>query len=194
VDILAAEAVIAEDDVQDARDRVHIRRLVLNNTQPQINMANQNTASFIIPQPWDKSSPAFDNKTASSLSRFFCHIKQIHTGAKIVDDDEKKALATNYIQEDDTRMEWEGLEEKEDTQTGSLSRLRAICETHDGLGKGDVGKVKRFSLAFSNEAKKLVSEPAIITNRELVEMLVGTLEDEASTMINQGELCTQHRM
>lgn len=152
-------------------------------------------ANFKIPVPWDRNSPHFDGKSASSLKRFIRHCKMIIEQAGITDNDLQKNRISDYINDDDVREQLENLPahatgtldewiaemeelypEIQDFGVGSLEKLRKICAANQGLERSQQGEVKRYGASFLNEANKLTKAPALASNRELVEMYLGAFE------------------
>ena len=166
-------------------------------------MANVGVANFRIPNPWDKSSPSFDGETASSLRKFIRNLRTIFTQGGIATDAAKKAKTLEYLQEDDVIEQWERLPtytsgtfdewvaeiegffpELEDAKVGSLKKMRRICSEHQDVPVNDLGAVRRFSIAFVNEADKLLMPPAALDNGQLVDMYLDCLEESFANNIN----------
>jgi hypothetical protein len=166
-------------------------------------MANVGVANFRIPNPWDKSSPSFDGETASSLRKFIRNLRNIFTQGGIATDAAKKAKTLEYLQEDDVIEQWERLPtytsgtfdewvaeiegffpELEDAKVGSLKKMRRICSEHQDVPVNDLGAVRRFSIAFVNEADKLLMPPAALDNGQLVDMYLDCLEESFANNIN----------
>ena len=164
-------------------------------------------AAFKVPWGWDRNAPRFDGKTADNLQRFLRFCKTIVSEAKITDADEQRRTLLDYIEEQDIREQFKLLPsyqggtfeewcaeietlypEIEDREIGSLEKLFKICETAKGITQQDLGAVRRFSMAFSNEAEKLLRPPASITNKVLVEKILDSLEpnfaNSVETMMN----------
>ncbi|KAJ7754893.1 hypothetical protein B0H16DRAFT_1458919 [Mycena metata] len=152
-------------------------------------------AGFKIPSPWDRNSPHFDGKSASSLKKFLRHCKTIvEDGGVKVDDQKSKFL--EYLDDDDIRDQWESFEsfkpasslenwideikstfpELQDDEVGSLSKLTRLIREHKGMERSEYGKIKRFNTAYLVEAKKLRQEPTVLPDNALVEMYLETLE------------------
>ena len=162
------------------------------NPVPPVKMANNH---FKIPSPWDKNCPSFDGKSASSLQRFIRHCKMIIDQGGITDVKEQKVKFTDYVHDDDIREQWETLDHYKsgtldewvtsiealypeilDITSGSLEKLLRICGDNAGLERHQEGEVKRFSVAFLNEATKLMKAPAVLTDKELINMYLKCFE------------------
>jgi hypothetical protein len=162
---------------------------------PKLTMAT--SGGFKKPYPWERNSPSFDGKTASSLKRFLRHCKAIVKEANITDVVEQKTALLDYINDDHIREQFEKLStytsatfeewckdieslypEIEDMGTGSLENLIKICTDarKNALTQHDLGAIRRFNVSFSNEAEKLLRPPASVTNKMLVELILDTFE------------------
>lgn len=159
-------------------------------------------AGFRVPNPWDNNSPKFDGKTASSLKRFLRHCASIVDQGQITDIDDQKAKLLDYVHDDDVRDQFEKLDtyqtgtfeewckeieklypEIEDMGIGSLEKLSKICLKAKGLAQNDLGAIRRFSVSFTSEAEKLLKPPASVTNKILVDAILGVLEKGFSTSV-----------
>ena len=177
-----------------------INTVPVNPTQPT--MATH-VASFKIPVPWDRSSPKFDGKTASSLKRFLRNVKTINDQGGIVDDKDKKEKTLEYLENDDILEQWMRLDayktgtfakwleeieelfpELEDAKVGSLNKMNKLCADNQDVSVSDLGAVRRFSIAFANEAEKLLQPPASLGNGQLVDMYLDCLEETFASNIN----------
>ncbi len=169
-------------------------------------------SAFKIPTPW-RDRPTFDGKTAGSLKRFIRNIRIVIEQGKITDVKVQKSTICSYLEDEDIREQWmtlpkfesgtldEWLKEIEElypelktVEIGSLRKLRTICKKHEGLTLEDRGAVLRFNLSFLTEANKLMVEPALITNLQLVEMYLDVLDEDVSdqvrTMMHQMKFWT----
>jgi hypothetical protein len=185
----------------------------INSTIPIVVSTTTMTSqvNFKKPAPWDKNSPSFDGKTASSLKRFIRHCNTIVNSAGITDVVEQKTVLLDYIHDDFVRQQFEKLAtytvgtfeewckdierlypEIEDMGAGSLDVLTKICtDARKGLTQNNLGAVRRFGVSFSNEAEKLLRPPATVTNKMLVSMILNTLE---RTFANNVETMMNHKL
>jgi hypothetical protein len=165
-------------------------------------------ANFRIPVPWDNNSPTFDGQSTSALRRFLRHMGTIITVGGITDETEKKEKSLEYISNQDVVEQWERLPsyttgsyedwvkeieelflELEDAKVGSRENLDKICEEYQDISVMEPGLVRRFSLAFTNEAEKLKKAPAAIENGQLVDMYLDCLEDSFMSNIRTLSTC-----
>lgn len=179
----------------------------INPINPATSVKSKMASTFKIPWGWERNAPRFDGKTADNLQRFLRFCKTIITEGQITDADEQRRTLLDYIVEQDIREQFKLLPsyesgtfeewcdeietlypEIEDREIGSLEKLFKICETTKGITQQDLGAIRRFSMAFSNEAEKLLRPPASITNKVLVEKILETLEpnfaNSVETMMN----------
>jgi hypothetical protein len=59
--------------------------------------------------------------------------------------------------------------EIEDMASGSLSKPKEICHENRPISRSELGKLRRFAIALTNEAEKLLTGSALIVNLTLVE-------------------------
>ncbi|KAF8146188.1 hypothetical protein K438DRAFT_1781230 [Mycena galopus ATCC 62051] len=59
---------------------------------------------------------------------------------------------------------------------GSMKKLVEICQAARFISQSDLGKLRRFSLAFTNEAEKLMDGSAAAVNKQLVDLILAVLE------------------
>ncbi len=169
-------------------------------------------SGFKIPAAWDQNRPKFDGETANSLRNFLRHCEIIFTSGSITDEQEKKEKLLEYVDHSDIREQWEKLRtfkdpitfakwkeeivelfpEIEDMAQGSLSKLNNICQNSTPISRDELGKLRRFSLAFENEAEKLMKGSALVVNLNLVEMILKVLDpvfaEELENTMNQAAI------
>lgn len=169
-------------------------------------------SGFKIPAAWDQNRPKFDGETANSLRNFLRHCEIIFTSGSITDEQEKKEKLLEYVDQSDIREQWEKLgtykapaafdkwkdeilelfPEIEDMAQGSLQKPNIICQNSTPISRDELGKLRRFSLAFGNEAEKLMKGTALVVNLHLVEMILGVLDpvfaEELENTMNQAAI------
>lgn len=149
----------------------------------------------IIPD-YARDAPRFSLGRPEELPRFLRQMEDMWDGAGIVDDEEKKRLVGNYADQQ-SEDEWRALDTYQSGFTwlefkaelvesypevaaavrGTPSRIRQLCREWEGIGLGDLGALHAFRRAFLSEATKLLSAPAVMSNRELVELFLLTLSE-----------------
>nr|GAT51230.1 predicted protein [Mycena chlorophos] len=127
---------------------------------------------------------------------------RIITASGITGDQEKKNQVLSYVTAK-VRQAWEGVREYQDGTSyadwvirlrkiypeheertlGSLSRLREICKDAEGVTRGELGRILRFTTFFAAEAKKLIQKPAQVTNSNLVGTILDTVHPDFSAQI-----------
>ncbi|KAF8131331.1 hypothetical protein K438DRAFT_2113697 [Mycena galopus ATCC 62051] len=75
--------------------------------------------------------------------------------------------------------------EVEDMAQGSLDKLFDICRLNRPIHRSELGKLRRFSLAYQNEAEKLLKGNAQVVNKQLVEWILATLDDSFASELEQ---------
>jgi hypothetical protein len=106
----------------------------------------------------------------------------------IMDEQKQKEKLLEYLDHAELREQWERLPvfaadktysdwkkeilqlypEIEDMTLGSVSKLKEICQQNCPIGQEEIGKLCRFTMAFTNEAEKLLKGSAQVVNRQLV--------------------------
>ncbi len=160
-----------------------------------------NVSGFKIPAAWDQNRPKFDGENANSLRNFIRNCESIFTQGNITGEQEKKEKLLEYVDHNDIREQWERLPtfaapatfvawkaeilqlypEIEDMAQGSLQKLMGICAASRPISRSELGKLRRFSAAFENEAGKLTVGSALVVNMSLVEMILGVLDPSFAT-------------
>ncbi|KAJ7302514.1 hypothetical protein DFH08DRAFT_722913, partial [Mycena albidolilacea] len=133
-------------------------------------------ANFKIPFAWDLNRPKFDGETTSSLRNFLRNTEAVCTSGGITDEQKQKEKLLEYLDHAELREQWERLPsfaadktysnwkkeilqlypEIEDMTLGSVSKLKEICQQNCPIGREEIGKLRRFTMAFTNEAEKLL--------------------------------------
>ncbi|KAF8164483.1 hypothetical protein K438DRAFT_1775460 [Mycena galopus ATCC 62051] len=57
--------------------------------------------------------------------------------------------------------------EIEDMASGSLSKLKEICRENRPISRSELGKLRRFAIALTNEAEKLLTGSVLIVKLTL---------------------------
>jgi uncharacterized coiled-coil protein SlyX len=115
---------------------------------------------------------------------------------KITDEQEKMNWAISYV-DSQTRADWTGFAEFAATvpswsdfkdrlrkeypqlitgEQGSVKALTRICGSYRPISLGEEERLLEFKRRFTIEANKCLKDPPIISNRELVDMFVDTLD------------------
>ena len=151
------------------------------------------------PNPWDVSRPKFSRvPDVGEIKTFWDHIDGIWATRPAVDDDVKKARTLEFVDAVDLKDQWRAMAEFgpgytydqwkatiltcypeiEELVSGSIFKMQSLCNNAKGLERKDLGPFRRFAVAFNHEALKLLSPPALVTNRDLVQMVLDTLASD----------------
>jgi hypothetical protein len=154
--------------------------------------------------PGSRDAPKFSSKKPHELRRFLRLMEDLWKEAGINDDNQKKKSVGKYADQD-SEEEWAALDTFEDSysweqfkeelmenypeaaaaERGTPARLRQLCAETHGIKLGDLPTLYAFRRAFLAEAKKLVKEPVVMANRELVELFIGCLSETMASAVLQ---------
>lgn len=154
--------------------------------------------------PHSKDAPRFKSSKPEELSRFIRSMEDLWKEAGVTDDQAKKSLIGKYA-DPDSEEEWIAFDTFEDkysweefktelvsnypeaaaAERGTPARIRRICLNTEKVRIGDLLALYDFRRKFMVEAKKLRKPPAVMANRELVELFVGCLTDSFASAVFQ---------
>ena len=154
--------------------------------------------------PGTRDAPRFSASRPEELRRFLRQMEDLWADAGIDDDDKKKAslgkyadyeseeewaafttYGTGYSWDDFKRELFENYPEAAEAQRGTPQRIRQICRDTKEINLGDLQALVAFRRRFMTEAKKLLVPPAVMSNRELVELFVGRLSAGMGSLVLQ---------
>jgi hypothetical protein len=160
-------------------------------------MTSTGTGTFKLPQAWDTNKPKFNGEDPEDLVKFLSQVGEIIEQAKFTTDVQKKQTLLRYLDSVSTKDEWKSLAswtsgtyeefideiqlmypEIQDISSGSIERLKAVCARFQDLKISDLGKIKRFGIAFMVEAKKLEKPPIALLNGTQVELYLASFNPE----------------
>jgi hypothetical protein len=168
--------------------------------------------SFKVPQSWDTNKPKFDGESSEDLLKFLEQVAEVIEQSGLKDSTEKKNMLVKFLDSVTIRDEWKSLDtwkststydefleeirtmypELQDITTGSIERLKAVAMKYSNLSVNEYGKIKRFGVSFTLEAKKLEKPPQILTNASQVELYLSRFEpgfrEEIQKMIRHQEV------
>lgn len=147
-----------------------------------------------MPIPGSRDAPKFSSTKPKELRRFITQLEDLWKEAEVTEGREKKQSLGKYADQD-TEEEWKALETFDDgyswaefkkelldnypeasaAERGTPARIRQIVREADKIELGDTAKLYTYRRAFLAEAKKLQKSPAVMSNRELVELFMGGL-------------------
>jgi len=147
-----------------------------------------------MPKPGEKNAPTFDTEKPEELGRFFERVEDWFAEDGIVDDEEKKKKIVKYL-DADSEIQWKAFSKfgkgsfmefreqvmasypkAEDVMKGSVTALKKRIKK---LGPIDVDErddlLSLIRIMTAEVAKLKTIQPAIHTNRELVELFLSRL-------------------
>lgn len=160
-----------------------------------------------MPRPQGRDAPSFHRNTPENLNRYLAGMEDLFRDFSVTDDQAKKRYLGRYA-DATTEEEWSAMDTFANTSTyaehkteilstypeahlaneGTLARLKKICREFKSTSATDIQEVHNLRRRFNAESKKLLgATPAVVSNRELVEMLLGCLEDDFRKTV-QGSL------
>ena len=163
-----------------------------------LQMANK---SMIAPGAWD--TPKFSLRQPHELRRFIRTMEDMWRDASVISDSGKKELIGKYADQE-SEEEWMALEvynsqtweefkkelllnypEAAAAERGTPARLRQLCNETQGICLGDLMTLYTFQRLFLAEAQKLTKPPTAMSNRELVELFIGSLSETMAASVLQ---------
>lgn len=161
------------------------------------------------PNPWDVNRPKFGiGPDVEEIKTFWEHIDSIWAIHPVADN-VKKERTLEFVDAIDLKDQWKRIAEFEPNYTyeqwkaailkfypeidelvsGSLDKIQNLCRVTKGLERKALGPFRRFAVAFNSEALKLLTPPAQVTNRDLVQMVLKMLDSnfakEVELTLNQ---------
>jgi hypothetical protein len=154
--------------------------------------------------PGARDAPKFSSKRPQELRRFVRQMEDLWKESGVEKDEEKKDSIVKYTDQD-SEEEWKALGTYEKGSTwdqfkdelmenypeaaaaerGTPARIKQLCEEIKGIRLGDLTALYSFRRAFTAEAKKLTKAPAVMSNRELVELFIGSLSETMAAAVLQ---------
>ena len=157
--------------------------------------------------PGSRDAPRFKSTRPEELRRFIRLMEDLWTDCGVTGDQAKKIMIGKYADQD-SEEEWRAFETFEGTHSwdefkeellenypeaaaaerGTPARIRQICSEATKAGKlvlGDMVSFYTFRRSFVSEGKKLRVRPAVMANRELVELFIGCLSDTFASAVLQ---------
>jgi hypothetical protein len=157
--------------------------------------------------PGSRDAPKFKSTRPEELRRFIRLMEDLWTDCGVTSDETKKMMIGKYADQD-SEEEWQAFEtfdglhsweefkdellenypEAAAAERGTPARIRQICSEAIKAGKlmlGDMVSFYAFRRSFVSEGKKLRKAPAVMANRELVELFIGCLSDTFASAVLQ---------
>lgn len=163
---------------------------------------NKMAKSMILPSARD--APRFSSNRPQELRRFLRMMEDLWDQAEFTDDDVKKVSLRKYADQE-SEEEWKAFEtypkgntweafkeelidnypEAAEAERGTPARIKQLCREMKGIKLGDLGALYAFRRAFMVEARKLKTDPPAMSNREMVELFIGTLSPPFASAVIQ---------
>lgn len=146
-------------------------------------------------------APIWDGRP-HTLRDFLWRLEWCFDVSGITEAAEKVKWAVSYVEpsirdewssfEEFTTPDWEGFKQRlkaeypeiVQEEKGSVSALRSLCGRFKHISQYDEERLLDFKRKFSMMATKCLTDPALVTNRELVEMFVGSLDKNFQDSLN----------
>ena len=160
------------------------------------------TGSRRMPKPGEKNAPTFDPEKPEELGRFFERIEDWFAEDGIVDDNVKKKKIVKYL-DADSEIQWKAFSKfgqgsfaefreqimasypkAEDVMKGSVSALKKRIKKIGPVDVDERDELLTLIRIMTAEVGKLKTiQPAIHTNRELVELFLSRLTQDFARRI-----------
>ena len=154
--------------------------------------------------PGSRDAPRFKSSKPEDLRRFIRLMEDLWKDAGVTSDQAKKNMIGKYADQE-SEEEWVAFDTFEDgyswddfkselienypeaaaAERGTPARIRQICSEMTKVKLGDLPALYSFRRAFMSEAKKLQKAPAVMGNRELVELFIGCLSEPLASAVLQ---------
>ncbi|KAF7761162.1 hypothetical protein Agabi119p4_10571 [Agaricus bisporus var. burnettii] len=139
-----------------------------------------------MPAPLSAGAPKWEGDI-DKLGDFIWHLERQFEVSSVTDSADKLKWALSYVNKS-VCDEWSSFKEYKDRkwdafmerlkieypelvteETGSVAKLKALCRGCRTIGLEDQEEFRKFRRQFLSQANKCLTDPAIISNRELVE-------------------------
>ena len=173
------------------------QRNIINMTdEPETSAPSGRRSSKSMPLPGSRGAANFDKEKPIELLRFIEQMEDLFKEHDIEDDQAKKRYLGRYTDQK-TEFEWRAFDTYDPSSTdeefktaliddypeakmagkGTLENLRKICKEHQRLHIDDINELKSLTRSFRAEQKLLLKPPALVSNRELVDLFLGCLKE-----------------
>ena len=168
------------------------------NSRPLTKMVN-----YKMPNPLSNDAPSWDGSQPETLKEFIYKVTRCFELAQVTTDAEKLKWILSYVSPD-VRDEWSSFDEVENDkwdgfierlkreypemiskEQGSMQALWDICRKYRDIGINEEGTLLAFKRKFMVEATKCLKPPALVSNRELVELFTNSLDPHFRTLLDE---------
>ncbi|KAH9484673.1 hypothetical protein JR316_0001572 [Psilocybe cubensis] len=158
-----------------------------------------------LPTTKERSAPKFNESEPTELLRYLEEVEELFKKYDVTEEKDKKKTACKYAPAA-TEAEWKAfssydkgtwIEFKRDLiasypevvllHRGSIATLDKLCKTYKGnnqLESNESTRLAAFVRPFRAEAVKLLKDPALVSNRDLVTRFMGCLSDEFARRVS----------
>jgi len=152
-----------------------------------------NMPSKDMPSPYARDAPKFSSEKPEELNRYIRRLEELFTKYAIEDDLEKIRYLGAYA-DARTEKEWEAMAsfdegvfanhkkeivdsypEASNEARGSMKELKRVRDSYSGITCQDLTRFQAYKRAFVAEAKRLQTEPALLSNHEAIEFFLKPL-------------------
>ena len=160
------------------------------------------SSSKTMPLPGSRGAPNFDKEKPIELLRFIEQMEDLFKEYGIDEDQDKKRYLGKYMDQK-TEFEWRAFETYDSSSSyeefktaliddypeakmagkGTLANLRKICKGYQRIHVDDFADLKGLTRSFKAEQKLLLKPPALVSNRELVDLFLGCLKEAFWTQV-----------
>jgi hypothetical protein len=146
-----------------------------------------------MPSPYARDAPKFHYEKPEELNRYIRRLEELFSKHSIDDEHEKIKYLGAYA-DARTEKEWEAMAtydlgvfenhkkeiidsypEASNEARGSIKELKRIRDSFLGITCQDLTRLQAFKRAFTAEAKRLQTEPAMLSNHEAIEFFLKPL-------------------
>lgn len=166
-------------------------------------MADQHApARKLMPRPTCREAPEFKQETPQNLIRFLEYVEDLFQDCGITDAAVRKKWLGRYA-DTQSEAEWKAMPgyatatwddfkrelisnypEALEAVEGSVTKLERVCKANSVIGIRDVAELRKLKREFMAIACKLMAvNPPVVSNRELVKMFMGALDDNFAGQI-----------
>jgi hypothetical protein len=146
-----------------------------------------------MPSPYARDAPKFGSDQPEELNRYIRRLEELFTKHGVDADKDKNRYLGAYA-DARTEKEWEAMDSFEkgtfaehkkeiidsypeacNEARGSMKELKRIRDSYSGISCQDLTRFQAYKRAFVAEAKRLQTEPALLSNHEAIEFFMKPL-------------------
>ena len=146
-----------------------------------------------MPSPYARDAPKFSSDQPEELNRYIRRLEELFTKHGVDADKDKNRYLGAYA-DARTEKEWEAMDSFEkgtfadhkkeiidsypeacNEARGSMKELKRIRDSYSGITCQDLTRFQAYKRAFVAEAKRLQTDPALLSNHEAIEFFMKPL-------------------